>query len=59
MERIAEIDRMLWEGCPNAAEPVVKNSRFPEVGSRRASVTDPVLRGVEELAMATGRIEKV
>ena len=33
------------------------HSQFPEVGSRKAPVSDPVLRGVEELAMVTGRVE--
>jgi len=30
----ADVDRMLWEGCPNVAEPVVKNCRFPERNGR-------------------------
>lgn len=30
----ADVERMLWEGCPNVTEPVVKNCRFPERNGR-------------------------
>lgn len=54
------ISDMMWEGGPSIpAEPAVKNSQFPERRGRIRLDCDPTLRGAEELAMVTGRIERV
>lgn len=66
------IEVMEWEGAPlpgvlnptiNPDQGRVINEMHPDshplVSGKRASVTDPILRGVEETAMVTGRVEKL
>lgn len=57
-----QIERMISEGSP--VQAVVEDGSNPpthplRIGGWLRCVTDPVLRGAEELAIATGREEKL